>query len=158
MKTKMISKKPSESETIMTEVVCPNDTNPMGLLFGGKLIQWMDIASAVTAEIHSGRVAVSAAVDGVIFKRPAKTGDIISIKAKITRAFETSMEIFVEVWTRKVISKEKHMTNAAYFTFVALDEDGHPAKVPAVTPGTKEEKRHFVQALERRKKRIKIKS
>lgn len=153
MKSKIISKTPAESETITTEVVCPNDTNPMGLLQGGKLVQWMDTTAAVTAQTHAGRIAVTAALDKVIFIRPAKIGDIITIKAKITRAFETSMEIFVEVWSRKVITKEEYMTNAAYFTFVALDDNAHPTKVPQLKPVTKEERLQYKNALKRRAER-----
>ena len=80
-------KSPKDSETIMTQVVCPNDTNPMGILQGGKLVQWMDIASAVCAQNHAENICVTASIDSVKFKSPAKVGDIITIKAKITRAF-----------------------------------------------------------------------
>lgn len=89
-------KTPKESETIMTEVVCPNDTNPMGILQGGKLVQWMDIASAVCAQNHAEHICVTASIDSVKFKTPAKVGDIITIQAKMTRAFSSSMEIFVQ--------------------------------------------------------------
>lgn len=155
MKKKANYKTPAESETITTQVICPNDTNPMGLLQGGRLVEWMDITAAVTAQTHSGRIAVTASIDSLIFKRPARIGDIISIKARITRAFETSMEIFVGVWTRKVISKEEYMTNEAYFTFVALDDNAHPTKIPQVRPVTKGEKTAYAAALKRREARKK---
>jgi len=92
-------KSPAASETIMTEVVYPNDANPMGMLQGGRLVQWMDTASAICAQTHAGRIAVTASIDKVEFKNPAKVGDIISINAKVTRAFEKSMEVHVRAWS-----------------------------------------------------------
>lgn len=148
-----IVKLTSESETIMTEVVYPNDTNPMGMLQGGKLVQWMDTASAICAQTHSERIAVTILLDKVFFKNPAKTGDIITIKAKITRAFGTSMEIFVQAWARKVISKETYLICEAYFTFVALDDNAHPVIVPKVKPVNREEKTYYKEALVRKNNR-----
>ena len=148
-----IEKFPSESETITTEVVFPNDTNPMGMLQGGRLIQWMDMTSAVCAQTHAERIAVTVALDKVFFRNPAKTGDIITIKAKITRAFDTSMEIFVQAWARKVISREVYLINEAYFTFVALDDNANRVIVPKVKPVTNEEKTHYKQALARKNSR-----
>ncbi len=147
---KLTGKTPSESETIMTEVVYPNDTNPMGMLHGGKLMQWMDTASAVCAQTHAERIAATVSLNKVIFKRPAKIGDIITIRAKITRAFNTSMEIFVQAWARRVLSREKYLINEAYFTFVALDDNAVPVAAPKVKPVTAEEKLHYKQALERK--------
>ncbi len=148
------AKNPSESETITTMVVFPNDTNPMGMLHGGKLIQWMDTAAAVCAQTHAERIAVTVALDKVLFKNSAKTGDIITIKAKITRAFRTSMEIFVQAWARKVLSREKYLINEAFFTFVALDDNAKPVEVSKVKPGNTEEKLHYKQALNRNNSRI----
>ena len=135
----------------MTEVVYPNDTNPMGMLQGGRLMQWMDTASAICAQTHAERIAATVSLNKVFFRNPAKTGDVITIKAKVTRAFHTSMEIFVQAWARKATSKETYLINDAYFTFVALDENAHPATVPKVKPVTPEEKKHYRQALTRRK-------
>lgn len=149
------AKTPSESETIMTEVVYPNDANPMGMLQGGRLVQWMDTASAVCAQTHAERIAATISLDKVSFRRPAKVGDIITIKAKMTRAFETSMEVFVQAWARKVLSRETYLINEAYFTFVALDDNAHPIKTPAIIPETEEEKEHFTQALKRKEQRNK---
>lgn len=144
------AKHPSESETIMTEVVYPNDTNPMGMLHGGKLMQWMDTASAVCAQTHAERIAATVSLNKVVFKSPAKIGDIITIKAQITRAFNSSMEIFVRAWARKVLSRETNLINEAYFTFVALDEQAKPVTVPKVKPVTAEERLHYKQALARK--------
>ena len=122
------------SETIMTEIVCPNDTNPMGILQGGRLVQWMDIASAICAQNHAEHICVTASIDSVKFKTPAKVGDIITIKAKMTRSFNSSMEIFVEAWAKKILSQKAYLINEAYFTFVALDDNANPAIVPGIKP------------------------
>lgn len=143
-------KTPDESVVIMTEIVYPNDTNPMGILQGGKLMHWMDTASAICAQTHSGNISVTASIDRVAFKRPIYLGDIVTIKAKITRAFTSSMEIFVEVLSRKVRVNENTLTNTAYFTFVALDENEHPVAVPELIPVTDHEKQEFENALIRR--------
>jgi acyl-CoA hydrolase len=147
-----------ESETVMTEVVCPNDTNPMGILLGGKLVQWMDIASAVCAQNHAERICVTASIDSVEFKAPAKVGDVITIKAVITQSFKSSMEIFVQAWARKIISRQSYLINEAYFTFVALDDNGRPVAVAEVKPMNKEEKERFENAGKRRKQRLKAKA
>jgi acyl-CoA hydrolase len=149
-------KKTAESETIMTEVVFPNDANPMGMLQGGKLMQWMDTASAVCAQTHAERIAVTVSIDKVVFRNPAKVGDIITINARITGAFETSMEVFVQAWARKVISRETYLINEAYFTFVALDDLGHPTRVPKLVPVTKKERELAGQAAHRRKEKNNI--
>jgi acyl-CoA hydrolase len=143
-------KKPSESETIKTEVVCPNDTNPMGILKGGRLVEWMDMAAAVCAQTHSGKICVTASINDVDFKEAANVGDIITINAKITKAFNTSMEIYVQAFARKVLAGKKLLISEAYFTFVALDEKGKAAKVIAVRPVTATEKSHY-DAAERKK-------
>ncbi|MEO9257877.1 MAG: acyl-CoA thioesterase [Crocinitomicaceae bacterium] len=143
------------SETIMTEVVCPNDTNPMGILLGGKLVQWMDIASAVCAQNHAEQICVTASIGMVNFKASATLGEIITVKAKVTRAFKTSMEIGVKVWSKKVLEKNKRLINEAYFTFVAIDENASPVAVPGLKPLTAEEKSEY-QAAGKRKENKKI--
>lgn len=148
------SKTPKQSETIMTEVVFPNDTNPMGMLQGGRLVHWMDIASAVCAQNHAEHICVTASIDSVKFKAPAKVGDIITIKAKITRSFNSSMEIFVQAWAKKVITQKAYLINEAYFTFVAIDDNANTTPVPLVNPKTEEEKREYFAAEERKKARL----
>jgi acyl-CoA hydrolase len=146
-------KTPSDSETIMTEIVFPNDTNPMGILQGGRLMHWMDIASAVCAQIHAENITVTASIDKVYFKRPLYLGDILTIKAKITRAFKTSMEIYVEVWAQSVKKTERQLTNHAYFTFVAIDESAVPTMVPAIKTVSSEERKQYLNALKRKNER-----
>ena len=138
----------------MTEVVCPNDTNPMGILQGGRLVQWMDIASAVCAQNHAEHICVTASIDSVKFRAPAKVGDIITIKARITRSFKSSMEIFVEAWAKKVISQKAYLINEAYFTFVAIDDYGNPSEVPETRPQTETEKKEYTNAEVRKKHRL----
>lgn len=146
---------PKNSQTIMTEVVCPNDTNPMGFLLGGRLVHWMDIASAVSAQNHAGKICVTASIDSVKFKKPAKTGDIITIKAKITRSFHSSMEVFVQAWAKKISSKNAYLINEAFFTFVAIDDKGNATEIPPVKPMSPEEKREYINAGKRKAARMK---
>jgi acyl-CoA hydrolase len=149
------SRSPKYSETIMTEVVCPNDTNPMGILQGGRLVQWMDIASAVCSQNHAEHICVTASIDSVKFKAPARVGDIITIKAKITRSFKSSMEIFVQAWAKKIISQRAYLINEAYFTFVAIDDNSKPTLVSSIKPITKIEKEQFINAYKRKLLRLK---
>lgn len=150
------TKSSSESEVVMTEVVYPNDANPMGMLQGGRLVQWMDTASAVCAQTHADRIAVTALLDKVVFKNPARVGDIITIRAKLAAAFSTSMEVNVQAWARKVISGEVHPVCEAYFTFVALDGNANPASVPKLKLKTAEERTSFEQAESRKLLRNKV--
>lgn len=152
----MTGKRPSLSEVIKTEIVFPNDANPMGILQGGRLVQWMDIAAAVCAQNHSEYIAVTASIDNVSFKRPAKIGDVIIIKANITRAFNTSMEIFVEAYVKSLKVDVPHLINEAYFTFVVISEDGHGISVIPVLPETKLELERYEMALEHKMKKLKI--
>jgi acyl-CoA hydrolase len=143
-------KTPESSVAIKMEVVCPNDTNPMGILQGGKMVQWMDLASAICAQNHAGCICVTASIDSVNFRTPAQNGDVITIESKVTRSFTTSMEVRAFAWKKNVHMKEKVLINEAYFTFVAITADGRPTRVPPVKPVTKEEKTAFARAGKRR--------
>jgi len=144
----------SYSRTKMTEVVLPNDTNPLGILLGGRLLYWMDIAAAVCAQKHSRNVAVTVAIDHLEFKAPAKTGDIIEIESQVTHTFNTSLEVIVEAWKVNIKSQEKVKINEAYFMFVVVDAEGNHLIVPPVIPETARDKALFVEAELRRKERI----
>lgn len=148
------TKTPQESEVTMTEVVFPNDTNPMGIIQGGRIIQLMDIACAICAQLHARTIAVTASIDKVTFKAPAKLGDILTIKAKITRTFNTSMEIYAEVWAKRLPEMKPVLTNRAYFTFVALDKNEKPLVVVGLKPVTYIERKQYKEALIRRKNRM----
>ncbi len=143
-------KKPSDSEVIKMEVVCPNDTNPMGILRGGRLVEWMDIAAAVSAQTHSNKACVTASLNRIDIKRPVSVGDIVDIRARITRAFNTSMEIFVQVFAKKISLGKKRPICEAYFTFVALNEGGKPTRTIAIKPVTASDKKLYSQALIRK--------
>src|SRR6185436_15670573 len=146
----MKSKKASDSLTIMTEIVLPNDTNTLGNLMGGRLLHWMDICAATTAHRHCKRVVVTASVNNVSFTIPVKLGSIVTLQSKVSRAFSTSMEIFIDVWIEDPVTGEKQKCNEAIYTFVAVDQHGSPLPVPGLVPETEEEKQRFESALRRR--------
>src|SRR5271155_3125352 len=123
-------KRPSDSHTIMNELVLPNDTNTLQNLMGGRLLHWMDIAAAISAQKHCNRIVVTASVDNVSFKQPIKLGDVITIEAKVSRAFSTSLEVRIDVWAENIPSGTRIKSNEAYYTFVAVDQSGHTIPVP----------------------------
>lgn len=147
------SKYPSESAVKKTEIVFPNDANPMGMLQGGRLIEWMDVAAAVCAQIHAGNISVTASIYEVEFLHPATVGDIITIEATITRAFNSSMEILARAFGRKVKDSTNKKVGEAFFLFVAINDQAKPILVPAVTPQTSEEIMLYEQALERKNRK-----
>ena len=147
----MISQKtPKDSYTITTEQVLPNDTNPLSTLFGGRLMQWMDITAGIAAHRHCGRVCVTASINNVSFDNPVKTGDIVTLEAKVSRTFTTSIEVHVDVWVEDRVKAVRKKCNSAILTFVAVDQMGTPVPVPPVTPETDEEKERYAGALRRR--------
>lgn len=139
-----------ESLTINTEHVLPNDTNHVGGLFGGKLMQWMDITAAIAAQRHCRRVVVTASVNNVSFDHQIKQGSVVTLEAKVSRAFTSSMEVFVVVLVEDAVTGTVHKSNEAIFTFVAIDQNGSPLPVPPVIPETEEEKKRYDGALRRR--------
>jgi len=146
----MKPKKPKESRAILTEIVLPNDTNNLNNLMGGRLLHWMDIASAITAHRHCNRTCVTASVNNVSFEHPIPKGSIVTLEANISRSFFSSMEIFIDVWIEDTLSGNKTKCNEAIYTFVAVDAMGKSTKVSAVIPETKLEKKRFDGALRRR--------
>lgn len=149
-----IIKSPRNSFTIMNELVLPNDTNTLNNLMGGRLLHWMDIAAAISAQKHSNRIVVTASVDNVSFHHAIKLGDVITIEAQVTRAFTTSMEVRLSVWAENIPSGSRVKSNEAYYTFVALDQNGEIIKVPAIDPETEEEQKLYDGALRRRQLRL----
>lgn len=150
----MPGKKAAESLTIMTELVLPNDTNVFGNLMGGRLMYWMDIAAALSAQKHCNAPVVTASVDNISFENPIKLGNVVHIEAKVTRAFTSSMEIHLKVWGEDLQQQYKYKSNEAYYTFVALDPNRRPRVVPALEPETEEETKLFEGALRRRQLRL----
>ena len=146
----MQPKNPKESRATLTEIVLPNDTNNLNNLMGGRLLHWMDIASAITAHRHCNRTCVTASVNNVSFEHPIPRGSIVTLEANISRAFTSSMEVFIDVWIEDRLSGTKTKCNEAIYTFVAVDAMGKPIRVPEVSPETDLEKNRFESALRRR--------
>ena len=150
----MEAKKSNESLIIMTELVLPNDTNVFGNLMGGRLMYWMDIAAALSAQKHCNAPVVTASVDNISFENPILLGNVVHIEAQVSRAFNTSMEVHLKVWGEDLKKRVKYKSNEAYYTFVALNENISPKIVPQLIPETSEEVKLFEGALRRRQIRL----
>ena len=144
------AKTAKESLAVSTEIVLPNDTNALGNLMGGRLLHLMDIVAAISAHRHCNRVVVTASVNNVSFNQPIKLAEIVTLQAKVSRAFSTSMEVCIDVWVENNHTGVKTKCNEAIYTFVAVDQVGNPINVPELIPETEEEKKRFDGALRRR--------
>lgn len=153
-KLSTMEKKAGESLVVMTELVLPNDTNNFGNLMGGRLMYWMDIAAALAAMKHCAAPVVTASVDNISFQTPIKIGNVVHIEAKVTRAFNSSMEVHMNVWGEDAIQQYRYKSNEAYYTFVALDPNGKPRKINPLTPETEDEIKLYEGALRRRQIRL----
>ncbi len=143
-----------QSQVFTTQLVLPNDTNQLGNLLGGTLMHWIDIAAAIAAQRHAGRVCVTASVDELNFHEPIRLGEIVTLQASVNRAFHSSMEVGVVVTAAGLTGSPPRRANNAYLTFVAIDEQGRPVPVPELIPETEEEKRRYDEALTRREVRL----
>ncbi len=141
------------SQSVMTELVLPQHTNAYGTCFGGTILSWIDIAAGICARRHAGAQAVTVAFDDVHFITPIRLGDIVNITARVCHAGRTSMEIRVEVWRERHNGDREH-ANTAYVVFVAVDADGRPLPVPALTLGTEADRARHDEAVERRQLRM----
>lgn len=146
----MQSRTALQSKTIVTDLVLPSETNPINNLFGGELLARMDRAASISARRHSRRIVVTASVNHVAFNRSVPLGSVVTIEAKVSRAFNSSMEVYMDVWIEDRESGECIKANEAIYTFVAVDETGRPIKVPELVPETKLEKQRFDAALRRK--------
>ena len=146
----MKAKTPSQSRTVMTDLVLPSETNPLNNLFGGELLARMDRAASISARRHSRRITVTASVNHVAFNHSIPLGSVVTVEASLSRAFRTSMEVFIDVWIEDRFSGEKTKANEAIYTFVAVDETGKPTEVPPIEPETELEKQRFDAALRRK--------
>ena len=146
----MTPKHPSESLTILTDLVLPSETNPLNNLFGGELLARMDRAASIAARRHSRRITVTASVNHVAFNKAIALGSVVTVEAKVSRSFRTSMEIFIDVWIEDRESGFRTKANEAIYTFVAVDETGTPVQVPEIIPETDLEKERFIAALRRK--------
>ena len=146
----MQAKSPTESKTILTDMVLPSETNPLNNLFGGELLARMDRAASIAARRHSRRITVTASVNHVAFNRSIPLGSVVTVEAKVSRAFKTSMEVYIDVWIEDRESGKKEKANEAIYTFVAVDDTGKPVEVPEIVPETLLEKERFEAALRRK--------
>jgi len=143
-----------QSYTEMNELVLPNDTNTFGNLMGGRLLYWMDICAAMAAQKHCKNQVVTVSVDNVSFRRSIKLGEVVTIEAQVTRAFNTSVEVRMEIFAQNLPLETKIKSNEAYYTFVAIDENNKPKKIPSLVPETEKEIALFELALQRRELRL----
>lgn len=146
----MEAKHPKSSTTIMTDLVLPSETNPLNNLFGGELLARMDRAASIAARRHSRRIVVTASVNHVAFNRSIPVGSVVTVEANISRAFKSSMEIYIDIWVEDRESGLRDKANEAIYTFVAVDDTGRPVQIPKLIPETKLEKERFEGALRRR--------
>ncbi len=147
-------KHPRESFVSMIELVLPNDTNTLNNLMGGRLMHWMDIVSAIAGQKHCNSIVVTASVDNISFRTPIHLGDVVTLRARATRAFNSSVEIRIDVEAENIPEGRKVASHSAYFTFVAVDKEGKPVEIPEVVPETEEEKKLYDGALRRRQLRL----
>jgi acyl-CoA hydrolase len=146
---------PASSRVEMTQIVMPTHTNGVGgVLFGGTLVQWIDVCAAVAAMRHCGGSAVTASIDRLDFLVPIRVGDVVVLQAQVNFAGATSMEVGCRVETEDVRSGERRYTTKAYLTFVATDADGKPRPIPRLVPKTAVEKRRHAEAEQRRTERL----
>ena len=146
----MQPKHPQESRTILTDLVLPSETNPLNNLFGGELLARMDRAASIAARRHSRRIVVTASVNHVAFNKAIPLGSVVTVEAVVSRAFKSSMEIFIDVWVEDRESGLRSKANEAIYTFVAVDETGAPVPVPPLEPETDLEKERYAAALRRK--------
>lgn len=146
----MKSKFPEESKTIQTDFVLPADTNSLNNLFGGELLARMDKVASIAAIKHSEEIVVTASINNVAFGEPVPNGSILTLEAKVSRAFNSSMEVFIDVWKQNKTDKKKVKVNEAIYTFVAVNQRGKPVKVPLIIPQSELEQKRYDAALRRR--------
>lgn len=146
----MTAKTPSDSRTVMTDLVLPSETNPLNNLFGGELLARMDRAASIAARRHSRRITVTASVNHVAFNRAVPLGSVVTVEAAISRTFRTSMEVYIDVWIEDRFSGERDKANEAIYTFVAVDDTGVPTEVPPLKPESKLEQERYEAALRRK--------
>ena len=149
-----MSKTVADSISEMTQIVLPNDTNMFGHLLGGRLMHWIDLVGAVVANRHCRKPIVTASMEGLDFLAPIRLGHLVILKGKIHHAGRTSMEVGVEVFSEDGLTGLRRHTSSAILTYVAVNKEGRPVPVPALTVTTAEEKQRFEGAVKRRARRL----
>jgi acyl-CoA hydrolase len=142
-----------ESISEMTEIVLPNDANPLNALLGGRLMHWIDLAGAMAAHRHSRTYVVTASIDHLDFLVPVRVGDFVVLRSSVNRVFHTPMEVGVKVWVEYYRSEESRHVSSAYLTFVAIDAAGNRMAIAPVVPETEDERRRYDGAARRREMR-----
>jgi acyl-CoA hydrolase len=142
------------SRCVTTEIVLPNDTNSLGNMMGGRLLHLMDKCAAISAQRHANRVCVTASVDSVEFQGPIKEAEVVVVESQVNRAFNTSMEVELNVWAEDPRAETRRKCNQAFYTFVALNDEGKPTPIPPIQPETDEERARYDAAAKRREVRL----
>ncbi len=150
MPNRKAGKRVAESMVEMTELVLPQDTNPLGNIFGGRVMQLIDVAGGVAAMRHARRVVATVSVDRMDFKHPIRMGQIVTLKAYVVFTGRTSMDVQVDVYSEDPITGDQVHTTSAHLIYVALNQSGQPVQVPPIIPETEEEKARFEEAQRRR--------
>jgi len=143
----------ASTQSEMTELILPNDTNTLGNLLGGRLMHFIDLTGAMAAYRHSRTYIVTAAMDHIDFIRPVHLGDLVTLRSSVNRAFNTSMEVGVKVWAENTQTGAQSHVASAYLVFVAIDEKGRRVRVPQALPETPDEERRYADAMLRREHR-----
>jgi acyl-CoA hydrolase len=138
------------SQSERAEIIFPGDANPFGNLFGGRLLQFIDLVGALAATRHARGIPVTVSMDHIDFVAPVKVGDILILKASVNRAFNTSMEVGVKAMVENVATQTHHHVASAYLTFIALDHSGQRVDVPQILPETDHQRRRYEDAGRRR--------
>jgi acyl-CoA hydrolase len=147
-------KPPRESRVEKTELILPSDANPLGTVFGGRVMAWIDIAAGITAARHCRRHVVTVSMDTLHFHAPMKVGEVAILEAKVNAAFNTSLECGVTVHSEDLLTGERRLCTSSFLTFVALGTDGKPTRVPPLAPETEAEQKAFAEAQLRRAERL----
>jgi acyl-CoA hydrolase len=150
----LAAKRAADSATEMVQVVLPNDANPLGFILGGTVMHLIDVAGAIACHRHTRTLLVTAAVDDLQFLHPIKVGDLIILKARVTCAFTTSLEVQVDVFSEETLTGKRQLTSRAFLTFVAIDRSGGRVPVPPLLVETEEERRVCEEAARRREARL----
>ena len=137
-----------------TAIVFPNDLNPLGTLFGGRVLEEADLVSAVVAQRHAGRPCITLGIDSVRFLAPARHGDVLVFQASVNRVWKTSMEVGVKVWAEDIRTLARRHIFSAFFTLVGVDEQFTPVELPQVMPESDDERRRYEAAGRRREARL----
>lgn len=143
----------ASTQSEMTEIILPNDTNTLGNLLGGRLMHFIDLTGAMAAYRHARTNVVTASMDHIDFLQPVRLGNLLTLKSSVNRAFTSSMEVGVKVWAEDSRTGDVAHVASAYLVFVAVDEEGKPQSIPRLIVETPNEQRRFDDALLRRRYR-----